>query len=289
MKRKFFDILRLIWKIPFLEKLLVKKTINKPFGIFVTKLPPNHYQYKKSSIREVTRNHVNYKLDISDIVDWFIYFGFKETSRESLLNLIDENQTIIDIGANVGNVSLQIAYLLGDHGHVHSFEPDPLNFKRIEANVKRNDFKNIQLNNLGLGNEEGSFHIATVNEGNQGMNRIVGEHSDLKNLRKIEVTTLDNYVEKNHLKKINLIKIDVEGFEYNVLMGALNVIKNNHPIFFIELDDNNLLEQGHSAKKLIELLERFHYEFIHAETKEKISSNSNFKNCHFDIIAKFKN
>jgi len=285
MKRKILDIFRLIWKIPILEKMLASWTFDKTTDQWITKFPPNCYQYSKNSIREVERNGVNYILDLSDMVDWHIYFGFKEIARQELLGMMNKGDTIIDIGANVGDVSLHAAKIIGDKGSVHSFEPDPINFQRLSKNWKNNHFSNIVLNNLGIGNEKGSFNLAIVREGNQGMNRIVASDASDINSNRIDVITLDSYVRENDLKKVDLIKIDVEGFEMNVLKGSKEVINAFRPSFFIELDDSNLREQGSSAKELVELLEGYDYQIRNAESKEQITPVSDFQNCHFDIIA----
>lgn len=287
MKKRVINFIRKIFKVRLFEKYLVQLTIDKPFGSLVTKLPPNHYQYPKKTIRTVNRHGINYTLDLSDVVDWYVYFGFQEVSRETLLNLMDIGQTIIDIGANIGNVTLESAKIVGPTGEIHSFEPDPENYKRLEVNLKMNRFSNISSNKLGLGNKAGVFRIVNVSPGNQGMNRIINKNLSNFNSRQIQVTTLDEYVFEKKLNNIDLIKIDVEGFEYNVLKGGVKVIDAFHPTFFIELDDNNLIEQDSSAKDLIKLLEDFGYEITHSESKRKIDSESKFINCHFDIIANY--
>lgn len=283
IKTKVIDKIRLIWTMPFLERFLIKITEGKEFGSFVTKLPPNHYQYKEGTIRNIKRNGINYKLDLSDIVDWYIYFGFSELSRKKLYKQLRKGDVVFDVGANVGDVSLNFSKLVTEMGEVHSFEPDPINYKRFEDNLNKNKLNNIKPNNLGVGNLPGVFYIASVKEGNKGMNRIVDEKNS--NTRKINVTTIDNYVKENNITKINLIKIDVEGFEHNVLLGAKESLIRFKPKFFIELDNTNLVEQNSSAKSLITLLEKNKYKIKHAETDEAITSKSNFENCHYDIIA----
>lgn len=287
MKRKFFDFFRLILKTPFLERYLVLLTKGKPFGSFITKFPPNHYQYKVGTIRFAERDGINYKLDISDVIDWFIYFGFWEESRYSLYDLMKEGQTIFDIGTNVGDVALHAAKLVGEMGEIHCFEPDPRNYIRLDINLRLNKFTNIVSNQVGLGHEAGSFKIEVVESGNLGMNRIVSNELDHKDYRLVEIITLDSYVLETNMENIDLVKIDVEGFEYNVLKGSVNVVEKYHPVFFIELDNNNLLGQEGSARQLILFLEKHGYDIIHAENHQPITSKTNFDNCHYDIIAKY--
>lgn len=286
MRRKLLDALRSIFKIRALEKLLVQLTKNKLFGSPITKLPPNHYQYSKGSYRKANRNGIYYQLDLSDTVDWYIYYGFKEESRQAFYKLMLTGDHIVDIGANVGDVSLNAAKICGENGKVHAFEPDPINYQRLQNNLRLNHFTNIQTHQLGLGDNVGTFVMRRVSDGNQGMNRIVNHPPGGKATIEIEVTTLDNFFEKNGIERVDLIKIDVEGFEYKVLKGAEKTLNRFQPVLFIELDDQNLSEQGSSAKELVQFLEEKGYELTHAEKNKKVTSETDFKNCHYDIVGK---
>ncbi len=286
MKKKILNGLREVWKIPILEKILVHQTKGNFFGSLITKLPPNHYQYSKNTIRKVKRDGINYQLNLSDIVDWFIYFGFKELSRQNLYDLTNENDCVIDIGANIGDVTMHCSEKVGKGGEIHSFEPDPVNFERLKTNLHLNNFSNITINKFGLGFEIGNCYIANVDSHNQGMNRIVNPTSNTNNLSQVQMTTLDIYIKEKGLEKVDLIKIDVEGFEFNVLKGSKEVLDSYHPTLFIELDDENLIEQGSSAKELLEFLEVRNYEISHAETGEKMTKEAIFDKCHYDIIAR---
>jgi FkbM family methyltransferase len=208
MKTKLLNILRLIFIFKPFETILTYFTSGSIFGSFLSKIPPNHYQYKTPVSRKVKRNGINYKLDISDIIDWYIYYGFRELSKELLLANIKENDTVIDVGANVGEISLRAANIVGNKkGKVYSFEPDHVNFNRFLNNMRINAVKNITPINKGLGNVAGSFSLSVVNENNRGMNRII-ESNDSLNTSKIEVITLDNYIKLKNITRVDLIKID---------------------------------------------------------------------------------
>ncbi len=268
-----------------MEQLLTKLTIDIQFGSLISKLPPNHYQNKKNTFRNVQRHGINYKLDISDIVDWFIFYGFKESAREKLYGLMNSDITFFDVGANVGDISMHAAKFIGNKGEVHSFEPDPKNFLRLTTNLSLNSFSNVIANNFGFGNKKEEVFLANVAKGNQGMNRIISDNSENIDGFIVKIKTLDSYVDIKNIIHIDLIKIDVEGFEHNVLLGGERVISSYHPTLFIEIDNNNLINQGSSAKSVISFLELKGYNIIHAENNSKITSESDFKECHFDIIA----
>ncbi len=264
---------------------MVSLTTDKVYGTFITKLSPNHYQYEVGSFRNVTRNGINYKLDISDIMSWYIYFGFIEEAKQNLYSLIEPSNIVFDVGANLGETTLNFAKLIGSKGKVYSFEPDPINYKALQTNLKLNNFNNISLNLIGLGNTKGKFKIHTLDESNKGMNRIVLTPESNGEYREIEVTTIDTYTKDNNITKLDLIKIDVEGFEFNVLKGATNSLKMFSPKLFIELDDQNLRDQKSNAQELVSFLMGYGYEIKNAETNQKINTQTNFTNCHYDIIA----
>ena len=286
MKNRIFNILRELWKFKGLEKYLVKITSNRIYGTLLTKLPPNHYQYKTGSIRKVQRRGIEYELDISDVMGWHVYFDFQEISKSNLYSLLNTSDIVFDVGANIGETTLNFAKILGKKGKVHSFEPDPINHIFLKKNVGLNPFENILLNQLGIGNESGTFRIHTFDKNNKGMNRIVSNTVDIDEYREIMVTTIDKYVEENNIQKVDLIKIDIEGYEFNALKGASKVLNKFRPKLFIELDNQNLNAQGSSAKELVTHLIGIGYNVFHAETGEKITSGLNFSHCHYDIIAK---
>ena len=102
----------------------------------------------------------------------------------------------------------------------------------------------------------------------------------------VNIDTVDHTIRKKNINQVSLVKIDVEGFEMNVLKGAELLILNDSPIFFIEINDNNLSRAGSSAKEVITFLANKQYKVSIAESNEVIDENYEFSNCHFDIIAK---
>jgi FkbM family methyltransferase len=207
-----------------------------------------------------------------------------ENGHDNLLSLVEENQIILDIGTNIGSTLLQFAKKLNNNGFVYGFEPDKFNYRKANLNISLNTFKNVLVENKGLGKVSGVFNLAIDCESNRGMNRIVNQENI--NTSKIVIVTLDEWYEKLQLEKIDLIKIDVEGYEMNVIIGGIKVLRRFKPILFIELDDNNLKLQDSSAKELITLLISLGYNITNAENKEIITEFSNFSNCHFDIVCK---
>ncbi len=285
IKTYIFNNLRTIFKISFLEKCLRALVMGKSPNSFIAKLVPNNYQYPKNTIRSFSYKNINLKLDIHDYIGHFIYFGYKDLGHEKLMELIKPNNIIIDVGANYGTTILQFASLIGGNGRVFGFEPDPTNFEICNQNIKLNLFKNILVENLGLGNQQITTSLVVDTDSNRGGNRISNNINN-KEAHLINVVKFDDWILQKNISKIDLIKIDVEGYELEVLKGAEQSIKKFKPILFIELDDNNLKLQNSSAKELISFLINLDYNIINSLTDKKVNLSDNFINCHFDIICK---
>jgi FkbM family methyltransferase len=281
MKTK--DRFRSILKLPLLEKVWISLVKNKTYGTAITKFTPNHYSYKDPTLRKVSRNGVNYELNLTNIVEWHLYFGFKEIAKEKLLQLNSNPVTVIDVGANIGEVSFSFANNY-PNATVYGFEPHPTTFQKLKRNHALNSFKNLHLQNLGLGAQTGEVHFEEREIGNPGMNRVTSNPE--RSAHRITITTLDSFVTEKQVSSVSIIKIDVEGYEHEVLKGASAILTNHKPILFIELDDSNLMEQGSNASDFIEFIESFGYTIEHAESAEIITKMSNLKNSHFDIICK---
>jgi FkbM family methyltransferase len=288
MKTQILNFLRQLFFWAPLENFLIRRSVNKPLNSFWTKIPPNHYQYEKPTYRLATRNGINYNLDLNDIVDWTVYYGIIEPARITLYKNISPSDIIIDIGGNMGETAMNFGKIVAEKGFVFSFEPDPKNYMRFSYNLSLNNFQNITLINKGIGNSIGSFTLLNTKGNNAGMNKIISHDMLIKDSTEtvqIEVITLDSFIQNNHIKMVNLIKIDVEGFEYNVLKGGEECLKKFMPKLFIELDNNLLIEQESSANELITFLELLGYNIFKASNMKPLNSTDKFNNCHFDIFC----
>lgn len=130
----------------------------------------------------------------------------------------------LDIGANVGNHSIYFS-LFCKSTTVYSYEPHPQIFNVLSNNIKKNDISNIQAINCGLGSKEEKLKMSKIDLKNCGSTKIEqnGEETVL-------VKTLDSF----NLDNIVVMKIDVEGFEKEVLLGSIKTIKKNYPMIIIE-------------------------------------------------------
>ena len=141
------NLLRVFFTFPILENILITLISNNRYK-FIQKIIPPDYLYKKGSLRYITRKGINYKLDISNVVDHYLYFQIDDFEYDSILDELKKARVILDIGANIGTTSLFFASI-NPNAQIISFEPHPHTIKRAEENIKLNNFQNIDLINIG--------------------------------------------------------------------------------------------------------------------------------------------
>ena len=169
---------------------------------------------------------------------------------------IGKSGILLDVGANLGSFSLTLARLCPDC-IVHSFEPSPETFMRLKANMARNQKVNVKIHPLALGKETG--HLQFVNDqSSPGTNHLVGQaEMTAGSTIEVEVSTIDQFLKTNGEPKVAFLKIDVEGFEADVLRGAAHTLLNHRcQAGLIELCPGNLRRVGSSVEDLLECVEQ---------------------------------
>ena len=189
------------------------------------------------------------------VAKWFYESGIAEKNliTNILNNYITDDKNFIDIGAHVGTYS----FILGKKAkHTYSFECNPKIFCYLAANIALHELEDkITPHRYALGNKEDTldYIIRSEDGGGNGVKKLNDYDDNLKKI-KVQVKTLDSF----NLTNIGFIKIDVEGFEKEVLEGSLTtLIKNNYPPILFESWGNWKEKEGVSADKLKEELFTF--------------------------------
>jgi len=275
-----------IKKIFFTNKLAEYILISiKYFIPLIYKFYPSNRHYSRGTIRTVKRDGLFFKLDISDYQEYLIYFNLDADSSKGVIKYLPTDKgLILDIGANIGQTSLWMANELKMAGvEIIAIEPFPSTFQKLLYNINLNHFKNITPINIAFGNSDSKLQMEGSSS-NSGAFR-VNTSSKSENFVEVYQSTIDNYFNTDK-RTITFIKIDVEGFEYNVIKGAENTIKKYYPIMYIEINNENLKSQNSSALDLLNLLRNYGYNSIlKSDSLSEIKINE-LAHCHFDIICK---
>ncbi|HEX8955746.1 MAG TPA: FkbM family methyltransferase [Burkholderiaceae bacterium] len=148
--------------------------------------------------------------------------------------LIDPHHTIFDIGANIGCTSI----LFSDMGkRVFSFEPSPSTYAFLALNIDTAQCGNVTATNVGLGKEAGNFELTFAKSNRSGaFVSNVTSASQGHQIERIEIAKGDSFVTEHHIEKVDFLKIDVEGFERNVIEGLQETIRRDRPVVVLELN-----------------------------------------------------
>lgn len=162
------------------------------------------------------------------------------------------NATIIDIGANIGLTTLPGARLV-PHGKVIAVEPSPIAFCALQRLVDTNGLTNCEPVNVCMGAAAGS--VPFVENASFLAGSYVGGDARQSATTNVEMTTLDEFLSNRPLQSVDLVKIDVEGFELDVLQGALKTIEHYNPTFVVEFNSFAIVaNQNKSPRALIDFV-----------------------------------
>jgi len=204
-----------------------------------------------------------------------------------IASCLNRGDCFIDIGANIGLMSIFASQCVGNSGKILAFEAHPETHELLQKNIQLNHIENIDTFNFALGNEPGKATIYdnwNVNRG--GASLVI--HSENSTGFEVDVKTLDEVIQNDFQPK--MIKIDVEGFEFQVLKGAAKTIENAKPILIIEFSVSR--ENHYDPFEMIDFIESFGFYDIFklSGTKERkskliqINSREEFPN-HDNIFC----
>lgn len=155
--------------------------------------------------------------------------------------LLKPGDTFIDIGAHVGYFSMLASALVGPIGSVFSFEPDQSNFAHLLDHIEVNNATNVRPVHMAVGAKPAiaEFFVNADNDGGHALWE-VGRHpfneqtrAGKGTTRKVFVTSLDTFFAERDMSNLRAIKIDAEGAEFAILVGARNLLKKHHVPFVI--------------------------------------------------------
>jgi FkbM family methyltransferase len=209
---------------------------------------------------------LKYNIRPNSILDFLVtQNGICDASMIAQIKKFTSSSSVVfDVGSNAGLLSLPIAKYVVPDGKVYSFEPDPELYNQLCQNIELNNLQNIITEKYAL-QDDSSLNTVKLHKRraihddgrtNFGLSTIQNNSEYVVGFHFVPTTTIDAFVIFQNISNIDLIKIDVEGAEFNVMSGAKNSIKKFHPIII--------------------------YEF--SREIDKLTNTTNTKNC-FDFIT----
>ncbi|RYG54695.1 MAG: FkbM family methyltransferase [Chitinophagaceae bacterium] len=251
LKQILASLFRLFFKIKAFERHFfgVHKRIIQPLNLF------------KGVTKTISfENELILELQIQDWIPQQLYFLGKYEERELkfVSKALRPGDVFIDIGANIGLFSLVASRLVEDTGRIYAFEPFSSNYNKLTAHIARNGITNIIAEQLAISSGEFSITLGGTGIGmNSGM---ISEFSiTAETAETVDATSLDKYRSLHLNRPVRMVKMDIEGGEYNALKGMERTLSHDRPILLMELDDKLLFNAGTSSKTIEEWLNGFGY------------------------------
>lgn len=194
---------------------------------------------KESSIMNLKIGENTYSLYSDDnylknMRRWPLPAVFEPKMVQLFSTLINKSDCVLDIGANVGCTSILFGELADK---VYSFEASPSTFKLLETNIAQSGLKNIEIFNSGVGAESGESTLTFSADNRSG--GFVSDQTQASAghiIETINIKPADELVDAIGLHQVDFIKIDVEGFEGQVIKGAQQLLRKSQPIVVLELN-----------------------------------------------------
>jgi FkbM family methyltransferase len=208
----------------------------------------------------VVRNGLRFVLNPGDFVQRnFFWFGEDDRMEPRVLaRFLTSGSVLFDVGANFGYYAITLADALGNNCRVFAFEPFPSTYRRLRRHIELNALEDvIRAYPVALADEAGFARMVTGNR-NSGAAAL----SDSDGIERVEVSTLDIFCAEHAIDQLDLLKVDVEGYEERLLMGGAATITRFRPLIFIELNPPTLARAGSTVDRVVARLREHGYELF---------------------------
>ena len=190
-------------------------------------------------------HYEKYIVDKNEVILWGGSLPYLEVLKSNVENnyvrfvreYISENAVIIDVGANIGYMSI-VASILQPKSRIYATEPGQENYTFLERNIETNDRKNVSAHKFAIGRENSS--------GSFMEDHAWGHLTEFENplSQQITIRTLDSFVVDEGIDRVDFIKIDVEGFEMQVFEGMTQTLKKFNPKILFEFNSFCMIAYG---------------------------------------------
>lgn len=226
---------------------------------------------------EVERRGLRWALDLGEGIDFSIYLlgSFEPGTQATLKKLVKAGDTVFDIGANIGAHTLGIAQSVGPQGRVFAFEPADFAYEKLQRNLalnpalaartfpqqillaaSRSDRSELQIYASWPLENSGSVHPK--------------HRGRMVSCDRASVDTLDAFVARNNIERLDLIKMDVDGHELPVLQGASETLRRIRPTLVMEMSPYIHAEHNNSFAEFVALLKSLSYSLRDADSDNAV-------------------
>ena len=236
------------------SKIFIAKIISKLITFFISKN------------QTVVRNKIKWSLNLNEGIDLSIFlFGNSEKKILNLSKLFSKRNDpliMIDIGANIGSVSLILAKKFKD-SKVYAIEPTNYAFNKLSTNLDLNDDlkDRVFLKQLFVSENKKPQKVWSSWNFEKSNNKHQKHMGTLKEIKQNSYIRLEEFIETEKLTSVDFIKLDVDGHELDVLKSGEKSLAKIKPVIFIEIAPYLYPEFGYSCEELIKFIKNLNYNF----------------------------
>lgn len=211
-----------------------------------------------------TIDEVRYHLDLGEMIDLALSLGqFEPRVVAAIERHCRPGMTALDVGANIGAHTLRLGRLVGNSGRVYGFEPTEFAFRKLERNLALNPELNVSIFRLALADQEARSRRISF----RASWRTDGRHQDAS--CEVDFVRLDDWARNAGVGKVDVMKMDVDGNEFGVLAGGLELLRGSRAVLIMELVGPHFADANRNPWTLLESLG---YRFSDIETGTVYSS-----------------
>lgn len=187
--------------------------------------------------------------------------------EDFIIKILKKGDNVIDVGAQVGLISILLAKVTGSDGNVYALEPNPYNFSILNETIEINKVESITTFQKGAGKKTGKTWFAekTLTGYSQQPNGSIKNNSDSD---QVEIIAIDDLVESKCKIPISFIKVDVDGPDFDVIMGAKKLLGSSSPPLLCVECSHYWSNFGHTFKDARDFVESFGYRIFIAQRNQ---------------------
>ncbi len=192
--------------------------------------------------------------------------AYEPGMRRNIETRLETGGTFVDLGANEGYFTVVAGLRAGPSGRVLAIEPQTRLLPVITENVRLNGLRNVTLLHTAVGDRDGEDEIRLAADTNSGASGLHQSASGMLGRQKVEVRTLASILDREKLDRVDFMKVDIEGGEYEAILGSQEIFKSRRVVHLaMELHPGPLAARGKDAADIIGLLAACGYRMMDIE------------------------
>ena len=218
---------------------------------------------------------------------YYKYFpdNYEKENFEFLLATVQKGDVVLDIGAHIGLFAAIASQAVGSGGKVFAFEPSPTTYSLLSKTMTINNATGIiKTYQQAVGSQQGKTTFFISNDQADNSNSLVNYKED-RPLHGIDinVTTIDFFVSEQQLSKVDFVKIDVEGAEFDAIKGAVNTFKKFKPVCILAIHPEPIIAKGDTVEDMYDFIQQMNYTILYHNqpiSREAFCANKQLIDLH---------